>query len=189
MEWLDTVPIWSIGVLIFALRVVDVSIGTVRTIAVIQGHARFAVVLGFFEVLIWVVAVAQVVARIDEAPWLAPFYAGGFAAGVGVGMMIERRLSLGRFAVRILSTSKRSEIVHAVEDKGRVLATFTGETGGTPVHLIFVSARGRSVPELLRAARAVDPDLFYLVETAAGWSENAQPLPHATGWRATFKRK
>lgn len=189
MTFIDTIPIWSLGILIFLLRIVDVSIGTVRTIAVVQGRARFAVVLGFFEVLVWVVAVAQVVARIDESPWLAPFYAGGFSAGVGVGMLIERRLALGRFAIRILSSHAAAEIVRAIGDRGRVLATFRGEVEGRPVSLIFVSAMGTRVPEILELARSVDPDLFYLVETAARWSENVQPLPHATGWRAVFKKK
>lgn len=189
MEFFDTVPVWSVGILIFLLRIVDVSMGTIRTIAVIQGRARFAVILGFFEVLVWVVAVAQVVARIDDSPLLAPFYAGGFAAGVAVGMLIEKRLSLGRFAIRILSTHRTSEIVAALEGRGRVLATFAGESAGRPVNLIFISATGKRVPDILQAARAVDPELFYLVEAATTWSENLQPLPHATGWRSVLKKK
>lgn len=189
MEFIHTIPAWTVGLLIFSLRIVDVSIGTVRTIAMVQGHARIAVGLAFFEVLVWVVAVVQVVARIDESPLLAPFYAGGHAAGVAVGMYIERKLALGRFAIRILSTHKASEIADAVAGRGRVLGTFSGQSGGRPVNLIFVSAMRRHVPGILEAARRVDPELFYLVEMAAGWSENMRPLPDATGWRAVFKKK
>lgn len=186
---IDSVPVWVIGVAIFLLRIVDVSIGTIRTIAMVQGHKGFAVVLGFFEVLVWILAVAQVVARIDDTPWLAPFYAGGFAAGVWVGMAIEKRLALGRYVIRIISRTRSPDIVAALRGRGHVLATFAGETTEGPVSLVFVSARGPRVREVLDEARAIDPDVFVLVEAAMEWSENVYPAPHTTGWRAVFKKK
>lgn len=189
MELLDTLPVWGIGVAIFLLRIGDVSIGTIRTIAVIQGRTRFAVTLGFFEVLIWVVAVAQVVTRLDATPWIAPFYAGGYAAGVGVGMIIERRVSMGRFLVRIITDSKVAEITEAVGTRGRVLATFPGQTPAGPVNLVFISAMGKRVPGIIADAKAVDPAMVYTVESAASWSDNVQPLAADGGWRAFMKRK
>jgi uncharacterized protein YebE (UPF0316 family) len=189
MAFLDTLPIWAIGITIFLLRIGDVSLGTIRTIAVIQGRTRFAVTLGFFEVLIWVVAVAQVVSRLGSDPWIAPFYAGGYAAGVGVGMLIERRVSQGRFLIRIITASKAAEISEAVGRRGRVLATFPGQTATGSVNLIFISAIGNRVPAIVHDAKMVDSNLFYTVESAAAWSENAQPLAADGGWRAFMKRK
>jgi uncharacterized protein YebE (UPF0316 family) len=188
MQFLDTLPVWLLGLGIFGLRIVDVSIGTVRTISVVQGRARFAVVLGFFEVMVWIVAVAQVVTRIDTEPLLAPFYAGGYATGIAVGMLIERRLSSGRYVVRILSHTRAAEIAVAIGDRGRVLGTFPGTTPAGPASLVFVSALGRRVPEIVRVARAADPDLFYTVEMAMGWSENAHPSTHVD-WLTHVKRK
>lgn len=189
MTIIDAFPVWVVAALIFLLRVVDVAIGTLRTIVMVQGRLRFAVFLGFFEVLVWVVAVAHVVQRVGESPWLAPFYAGGFSAGIAVGLVIERKLALGRFVVRMFSHSRAAEVVNAVSGKGNVLATFRGETPRGPVVLVFVSARGDRVRDVLEAARAVDPEMFYTVEVARQWSENAYPLPHPTGWRAVFKKK
>lgn len=189
MTIIDAFPVWVVGILIFLLRIVDVSVGTLRTIVMVQGRLRLAVFLGFFEVLVWVVAVAHVVARVDESPWLAPFYAGGFSAGIAVGLLIERKLALGRFVIRIFTPLHAPEIVDALRGKGNVLATFRGDTPGGPVNLLFVSARGDRVRDVLDAAQAVDPEMFYTVEAARQWSENAYPLPHATGWRAVFKKK
>lgn len=190
MAFLDALPVWSIALAIFGLRIIDVSIGTMRTIAMIQGRAKFAVALGFFEVMVWVTAVAQVVTRLGTDPWLAPFYAGGHAAGVGVGMWIERRVSLGRFLLRIITHSKSAEIRAVVGRRGRLLGTFPGESPAGPMYLIFVSAMGKRVPQIIADAREVDPDLFYTVESASGWSENVQPLKlPATGWRARFLRR
>lgn len=189
MEFLDNLPVWGIGIAIFLLRIGDVSIGTIRTIGVIQGRTRSAVALGFVEVTIWIVAVAQVVNRVGTDPWLIPFYAGGYAAGVGVGMVIERRVSMGRFLIRIITGSKTAEISAAVGTRGKVLATFPGQTAGGPVNLIFISAMGKRVPGIIRDARAIDDGMFYTVESAAAWSENVQPMAAEGGWRAFMKRK
>ncbi len=186
---LESIPVWVVGTAIFLLRIVDVSIGTIRTIAMVQGHRGFAVALGFAEVLVWILAVAQVVTRIDDTPWLAPFYAGGFATGVWVGMAIERRLALGRYVIRIISRTHSPAIVAALRGRGHVLATFAGETPEGPVNLLFVSARRPQVREVLDVARKIDPDVFVLVEAAMEWSENVYPAPHTTGWRAVFKKK
>jgi len=175
MPFLQSVPPILLGVAIFALRIVDVSIGTVRSISVIQNRPRTAVLLGFFEVLVWIMVVAQVVTRIGTEPWLVPFYAGGYAAGVGVGMLIERRLSRGRYLIRLITHSRAGELVTAVGQRGRVLGSFPGATTEGTVTLIFASAIGNRVPELIEAARTADPNVFYTVEMALRWSENVRP--------------
>lgn len=180
MSFLQAVPPLVLGVAIFALRIVDVSIGTVRTIAVIQNRTRTAVLLGFFEVLVWVVVVAQVVVRIGTEPWLVPFYAGGYAAGIGVGMMIERRLSQGRYLIRLITHTRADELVSAVGKRGRVLGSFPGATPDGTATLIFASAIGNRVPDIIEAVRDADPDAFYTVEMALRWSENVRPADGRT---------
>ncbi len=184
---IDTIPVWLVGVAIFVLRIIDVSMGTVRTIFVVEGRTKTAMVLGFFEVLIWVTAIAQVVGRFDDTPWLAPFYAGGFATGVGLGMLIERQLALKLYVVRILSSTHGRQIAETLRGEGHVLATFAGETNTGPVNLIYVSARGKRIRDVVDRARAVDPDLFYLVESARQWSPNVNP-PASAGWRSLFRK-
>lgn len=185
MAYLDTLPPLVLASAVFLLRIVDVSIGTVRTISVVQGRTATAVFLGFFEVLVWVLVVAQVVMRIDTQPLLAPFYAGGYAAGVGVGMFIERRLSRGRYLIRMISHTRAREIREMIGNSGRVLGSFPGSTPTGDATLIFISALGRRVPGIVAAARQADPDLIYTVEMALGWSENVHPVE----WKSEQKRK
>ena len=65
MECIATVPIWLLAVIIFLLRTVDVSMGTVRTLAIVEGRLVASTALGFFEVLVWIVAISQVITRAD----------------------------------------------------------------------------------------------------------------------------
>ena len=92
MEWIASIPVWLLCLLIFGLRVCDVTLGTVRTVAIVKGYLSAAVVLGFFEVLIWILAVSQVIVRINESIFLGIAFAGGFAAGNAVGILVERHV-------------------------------------------------------------------------------------------------
>ena len=90
MEWLHDQPALMFAA-VFLARVLDVSIGTVRTITVVRGYRLLATVLGFFEVIIWVMAAGQVLTNLHHW-YLVISWAGGFATGNAVGMWIEGKL-------------------------------------------------------------------------------------------------
>jgi len=189
MDFLNTLPIWALGIGIFLCRIIDVPLGTFRTISVVQGQVQLAVALGFFEVFIWVMAISGVVARIGQSPLLALFYAAGFAAGNAVGINIERRFARGLFAIRIISTARAKEIADALHSPNRVLATLPGESPAGPINLVYVTTPLRKLSEVIETARKVDPGIFYLVERAQVWSDNLLPTHNPTGWRAILKKK
>ena len=188
MPFLDTFPVWAVAVLVFGLRIVDVTIGTMRTIMVVAGRVPLAVVLGFFELLIWATAVSQVILMVPDHPFLLVPYAAGFAAGNAVGILLERRLALGSCIVRMLSQHKGTEIAHALNAVGQQVTTFFGEGLGGPRTLVYATCERRQLPRLLEAARRVDPSLFYAVERFSE-TGGVAPLMAPTGWRAVLKKK
>ncbi len=193
MEWLATIPVWALCLIIFLLRVGDVTLGTLRTVAIVKGHIAPAVALGFFELIIWVAAISQVISRLYESWWLVFAYAGGFAAGNGVGLMVERWLARGAAVVRILSQSSGAEIAETLREEGHTVTTFLGEGGEGPVTLVYAMAPRRSTRNMIAAARSIDPGLQYVTDPAHETNGLIQfrlrPIPHATGWRAVFKKK
>jgi uncharacterized protein YebE (UPF0316 family) len=193
MGFLETVPLWLLCVSIFLLRVCDVTLGTVRTVSIVKGHITTSVALGFFEVIIWIVAISQVIARLQESWLLALSWAGGFAAGNAMGILVERRLAIGTSVVRILSRAKGSEIAKALDEQGHMATTFNGESSGEPVTLVYAMAPRRQAKNMILAARRIDPELLYVSDPAHDSNGEVRlhlrPIPHATGWRATFKKK
>ena len=194
MDFIATIPIWMLFIFVFALRVGDVTLGTVRTVAIVKGYIGLSMVLGFFEVGIWVVVIAQVIGRIGESWLLAIAYAGGFAVGNGVGIIIERRIALGLAVVRIVSRGNEgAAIAKNLRDQGFTATTFAGEGADGPVTLVYVAGPRRSSQTVVRTAKAMDPDLFYVIEPAHesshGVHTRIRPVPHATGWRAVSKKK
>lgn len=180
-------PLWALAGLVFSLRILDVSLGTMRTISVVTGRMRLSVFLGFFEVLLWILVVSQVILRLQEHPVLVIAYAGGFATGNAIGIILERKLALGRCVVRVIST-KGEAVAKVLESLGRVLGIFQSEINGYSSKLVFSAIDRRHLDEAMEKARKVDPELFYVVERFSETS-HLSPLPHASGWRAILKKK
>jgi uncharacterized protein YebE (UPF0316 family) len=175
--------------LIFAFRIVDVSLGTIRTISLIHGRIATAVVLGFFEVLVWITVVAQVIGGVGENPVLLVAYAAGFAAGNGVGIVIERRLAIGMQMLQMISPGQGEAIAAAIRERGQAVTVFTGEGRDGPVKMLLTTCRRRTVPMLIGAARRIDPDVFYVVEPVSDLRRNVRLATRPTGWRSVGKGK
>ena len=188
MAFIDTLPVWVVAISIFVLRLMDVSLGTSRTITVVQGWIALSVLIGFFEVLIWITAVSQVIVRIHESPLLVLAYAGGFAAGNALGIVLERRLAVGGCVIRMISSDGGMEIAHALRSAGYVITSFDGRGVDGARTLLFTACQRRDIPKVLGLAAGLDPTLFYTIERFSQ-SRQIGPLPDPTGWRAVFKKK
>jgi len=99
-------------VLVFFMRVIDVSINTVRIVVMMRGQIRLAAVLGFFESLSWITAASLVFANLGN-PVRAVAFAAGFAAGVLVGGFVERRLAMGTAFVRVVAPLDTEQVTPA----------------------------------------------------------------------------
>jgi len=187
-EWLGPeLSAGTLAALVFLLRIADVSLGTMRTIVVVAGRIRLSVVLGFFEVLIWVTAVSQVVLRLHESPFLIVAYAGGFAAGNAAGILLERRLALGQCVVRVISREGIG-VARILATHGRVRGVYGNDGGNPEERLVFATLARADLQEVLKQVRALDPDAFYVVDRFSQTNGHT-PLPRATGWRTALKMK
>lgn len=148
--------------LIFCARVADVSMGTIRTIYVIRGQRSAAWWIGFFEVLIWVVAVSRVINDLDR-PIYAVAYALGFATGNFVGVTIEQRLAMGNRVVRVFSR-KGDAIASVIRDAGYGATVFDGRGKDGPVELVYIEVPRREVKRVATMVRQVDPGCFYVID-------------------------
>jgi len=158
-------PTLGRALLIFLLRVIDVSMGTVRTTMIVRGHRVWAAVIGFFEVTIWILAIGQVLSNLDSIINVV-FYSGGFAAGTVLGMWIGDRLALGHADVHVVSTKKGEEIADRLRQAGfgATLLRARGQSG--PVSIINVTTSQRTVAEIIRLVNEVDATAFVTVDEA-----------------------
>jgi len=156
MEWLHAWPM-LLAAVIFLARVVDVSLGTLRTILIVRGYRLPAAAIGFCEVLLWLLAAAQVLRHLDHW-YLAAAYAAGFATGNYVGIWLEGKLALGLDLVRAISSDRAVRLAPALRTAGHSVIELEGRGGDSdPVEVLYLVARRRQLPQLMELIRRTDP--------------------------------
>ncbi|GMU83724.1 MAG: hypothetical protein AMXMBFR47_35940 [Planctomycetota bacterium] len=156
-----TLEVLWMAAIIFAARVADVSLGTLRTAFIVRGRRALAFAFGFIEVLVWVVVVAQVITNLGHPIYLLAF-ALGFACGTVVGITIEGWFAIGEQVVRVFTTSE--SLASALRERGYVVTAFSGTGRDGAVFLLFIQVRRRQTGAVIAAARALDPVCFYTVD-------------------------
>lgn len=152
-----------IPALIFLARVCDVSINTVRIIFVMHGKKLLAPILGFFEAFIWLLAIRQIITNID-AIYSYFAYAGGFAAGTYLGMVIEEKLALGKVVVRVITQVPAEELIKYLRKKDYRYSNLDAEGNDGKVNVLFSVVRREELPEYIRIINRYNPQAFYTVE-------------------------
>ena len=160
-----TLP-WSVilgGLLIFVMRLCDVSIGTVRVILLTRGKKYYAAALGFFEVMIFILAISRVIQN-DLSMWNVFAYCAGFAAGNIVGATLEERIALGFSCVRVFSRDRGTELSAALRQADFGVTEMLGRGREGRVYVVETAVRRRDVPYVHRIATRMDKDAFVTVD-------------------------
>jgi len=170
-DWLGLVVI---PLAIFGARIVDVSIGTVRIVFIGRGMGVPAALCGFLESLIWILAVSQILRNLT-APLYYVAYAGGFAAGNYVGLLIERRLAMGKVILQLITQRPVDDILAVFRDMGLGATLTHGEGLQGPVHVVHSVTPRRRLREALNRIHEVHPKAFYTVAPVAQVDQGVFP--------------
>jgi len=149
--------------LIFIARIADVSIGTVRVIFVSRGFKYLAPIVGFFEVLIWLLAIGQIMKNLSN-PICYIAYAGGFAMGNYVGMLIAEKLSLGVVLIRLITKMDALPLVEHLNSKNYGVTSIDGHGTSGEVKVVFTIVPRREVPSVVESIKKFNPQAFYSIE-------------------------
>ena len=151
------------GLFVFALRLTDVTLGTLRILMTVRGRKWLARLIGFVEVTIFVAAISQVVRNVGNV-WNVLGYASGFAIGTMVGMTLEERLALGYTVVRIISSGLGVELGESVRRAGFGVTQVSGRGMREAVDILEIVVRRADLPAVLQIVNQVDNKAFVTVE-------------------------
>jgi len=166
--------------LIFLARICDVTLGTVRLIFVSRGLKYLAPLAGFFEVLLWILVIGQIMQNLSN-PICYLAYAGGFATGNYVGMLIVERLSLGVVLVRVVTQKAGDSLVDRLRARDYGVTAVGGQGAGGPVQVLFTIVPRREVSNVVALVKAFNPHAFYSIEEV-GFVERGV-FPVRKDWR------
>ena len=154
------------ALLIFALRIVDVSIGTVRVIYTIRGQKLVSTGLGACESFIWIFAISRAFKYVDN-PLSMAGWALGFATGTFVGIALDQWIGSGSILMRVISRNHAQRLRELLHGEGFGVTAIQGQGRDGDVLVIFVVAPRKRTNDLLELVQRIDPDAFITVEPVA----------------------
>jgi uncharacterized protein YebE (UPF0316 family) len=143
------------ALLIFVLRVVGISIGTLRTILIVRGRRLPAILAGSLNTLLHVVAIGQVVGNLGNV-WIIAAYTIGFGVGTWVGMILEGRIALGHATVQTISIERSEAVAAALRGEGYGVTRFFGQGREYAVGIVEAIVPRKRVPDVIELAERID---------------------------------
>lgn len=166
---------WLAGLLIFGLRIFDMSLDTLRMLFVVRGRKSTAWVLGFCRSMVFVVAITRVLSDLTN-PLMVLGYAAGFATGNVVGMAIEERLAIGHIQLQIISRKHGVKLAKVLRDAGYAVTEFTARGKDGSVRVLSLSVLRKDLVHAREVVNKTDEDAFMT-------SEDVRPVRRGY-WRA-----
>lgn len=151
---------------IFVLRAIDVGMATVRIVLLSRGRKGAAAFIGFFECLIWVVAVSRVLSGLDD-PLRMVAFAAGFAAGTYIGSIVEGWLAIGQALVRVVAPIGTKPVAPLLRQRGFGATVLNGDGMNGEVQVTFTVVPRRKVDSVLRLVTDASPDAYVTIDDTA----------------------
>jgi uncharacterized protein YebE (UPF0316 family) len=157
-----------------------VSLGTIRGIFISKGIRYLAPIIGFFEVIIWLLAIGQIMNNLTNfVAYIA--YGAGFAAGTYIGMVIEEKISLGLVSVRIITKKDPGELIQYLRLNNYGVTSLDGEGGTGKVKMVFTIITRQDLPHVVEIIKQFHPNAFYSVDDVKSVGEGIFPETRLPG--------
>ncbi|PWH14170.1 MAG: hypothetical protein DDG59_13380 [Anaerolineae bacterium] len=160
--------------LIFLARISDVTLMTLRIVFSAQGRRSIAPLVGFFEVLIWILAISQIMRNLTN-PLTYLAYATGFAAGNYMGLFIEQKLAMGMVAVRVFLKQDCERLMTLLKDNGYGVTRLPAIGTQGSIDILYTLIPRRSLRQVVDLIHQIDPKIFFAVEEIRTASQGVFP--------------
>lgn len=164
----------GLPLLIFVARISDVTLMTLRIVFSAQGRRSIAPIVGFFEVLIWILAVSQIMRNLTN-PLTYIAYAAGFAAGNYMGLFIEQKLAMGMVAVRVFLKQDCDHLMSLLRENGFGVTKLSAMGTQGSIDILYTLIPRRNLKQVVDLIHQIDPKIFYAVEEIRTASQGVFP--------------
>ena len=172
-----------VPILIFIAKVADVTFGTIRIILISRGRKFIASIFAFFEIIIWLFAIIQIMQHLTNITYYLA-YAFGFATGTFVGILVEEKMAIGMVIIRIITKKDASELVEHLRSMGYGVTSFDGQGSTGIVKLIYMTIERKDIEDIVEIIKEFNPKAFFSIEEVR--MENAGVFPARRGHRWNF---
>ena len=150
---------------IFFVRVIDVSMGTCRTIVTVKGKRVYASLIGFVEVFVWFVIVKEALNTDETSLFVALSYAAGYATGTYIGGWLSATFIKGNFGVQVITSSKNDAMIDFLRQKGYAVSVINveGQDKENEKYMLFLEIDKKQFKNLKKLIKSLDEKAFIVV--------------------------
>ncbi|MDL2252699.1 DUF5698 domain-containing protein [Ruminococcaceae bacterium OttesenSCG-928-I18] len=150
--------------LIFTAKLVEVSLATVRNVLIVRGEKAKGAFIAFFEVLLWILVVSNVLQTITEDPIKVVVYCLAYALGNYCGVILENKLAIGMACIQVVvGESKTEEVSHEMREQGFGVTTMHGEGKDGPVNVLMIFLKRKCQQEAISLIKNLCPTALITV--------------------------
>lgn len=155
--------LFTLCVKIFFVRIIDVSLGTVRTLFTVKGKNFVASCIGFFEILVWFLIVKEALNTDEESIFIAISYALGFATGTYVGGIVSDIFMDGTLGVFVTLSRRDQSIIDSIRGAGYVFSVVDVKGYEGEKYLLLLEVDKKSINKLKKLINTLDNKAFLAV--------------------------
>lgn len=148
---------------IFFARILDVSLGTTRTLFTVKGKTLIASLIGFIEICIWFSIVREALNTDETNLWIMISYAAGYATGTYIGGKVSGRLIKTNFSVQVITSNLKLAELLRKEGYAVSLINIQGQEEATEKYMLFIEIRNKNLEHLKEFIHEKDEKAFVVV--------------------------
>ncbi len=150
---------------IFCVRIIDVSLGTIRTLITVKGRTLLASMVGFVEVFVWFVIVKEALNTTETSLWIAIAYSLGFATGTYIGGYLSEKFIKGNFGVQVVTSNNNHKLVDTLRKEGYAVSVIDikGQDKANEKYMLFIEIQKNNFEQLKKLIHSIDPKAFIVV--------------------------
>lgn len=148
---------------IFFVRILDVSLGTIRTMFVVRGKKLISSMIGFFEILVWFLVVKEALQTESNSIFIAISYSLGFATGNYIGALLSDKLITGNVSVQVFTNNNNLEKILREQGYGVSSVVYTGYEEEAHKHMLFINVDKKKEKALRELIKKNDKEAFIIV--------------------------
>lgn len=148
---------------VFLGRIIDVSLGTIRTLLTVKGKRLIAATIGFIEATIWFLIVKEALNSGTNSLYIVFSYAGGYAIGTYLGGLISNTIIKSNFCVQVIISDKNKKLVNKLRDEGYGVSVVDAKGHKSSKYMLFIEINHKSFKNLKNLIMEMDSNAFIFV--------------------------
>ena len=155
--------IFILCIKVFFVRIIDVSLGTIRTIVTVKDKRFLAALIGFIEVLVWFLVAKEAISTTSDSIWIAISYSLGFATGTYIGTYLSNKYIKGNFGIQVISSNL--ELVKVLRENGYAVTVIDvkGHDKNKIKYMLFIEIDKKDFGDVERLIKEYDRKAFIVV--------------------------